>query len=395
MLTQEELAERVGVSEVTVRRWERGNRPYPAFLRALCQALAASPEELGFGSGDLSAGQETMGAEDDVKRRDFLKAAASIGTTLALAPRTPPVGLGRLGATEFDQVRLAVERVTRLERASQYSAARAVLPNVLNACEQLAHAVPDETRRAAWMLLSQAHAVSAWVLIKDDRTADALVSAERAIGVARQADDPILVGAGLRCLGEVHMRAGRQELACDLSVEAAEFVGRSQPADSVNALCVRGAGYLSAAMASARAGDGPAARELLDAAAACGAELGQDVAGAAVFGPTNVQIHQVAVPMDLGDATTALRWAEADQVQIVAGMEERRGRYLIDVARAYAAKRRDAQAARALLMAEDAAAEEVRGHRLTRALLADLLHRERRGTIPELRGLAARCGVLA
>jgi transcriptional regulator with XRE-family HTH domain len=395
MLTQEELAHRVGVSDVTVRRWERGQRPYPVYLRKLCRVLGAQPAELGFGQG---AGPEVRGridVEDDVKRREFLKTAATIGTALAIVPKALTPVLGKIGATEFDQVRLAVGRVIRFERASQYSAARAVLPTVLQATDRLVQDVPDEGRRLALVLASQSRAVSAWVHVKDDRTAEALAAAEKAIEAARQADDPILVGAGLRCLGEVHMRAGRFGLASDLSIEAAEFVGRSDVGDQADALCIRGAGYLSAAMACARSGDDVAAEELLNAAAACARELGQDLSGVAVFGPTNVLIHRVAVPMDLGDALTALRRAEGAPISPSAGMEERHGRYLIDLARAHSARRRDAEAAEALLQAEAVAAEEVRGHRLTRSVLTELLGRERRGAIPELRSLAERSGALA
>jgi len=52
-LTQAELAERVGVAELTVRRWEtEGLRPQPAHVRSLCSALNASPAELGYGTDD-------------------------------------------------------------------------------------------------------------------------------------------------------------------------------------------------------------------------------------------------------------------------------------------------------------------------------------------------------
>lgn len=48
-LTQAELAELIGVAEVSVRRWEAGLRPQPAHIRRLCDVLKASPDQLGFG----------------------------------------------------------------------------------------------------------------------------------------------------------------------------------------------------------------------------------------------------------------------------------------------------------------------------------------------------------
>src|SRR2546421_2943843 len=52
-LTQAELAEQVGVAELTVRRWEtEGLRPQPAHLRRLCAVLGASRAQLGYGQAD-------------------------------------------------------------------------------------------------------------------------------------------------------------------------------------------------------------------------------------------------------------------------------------------------------------------------------------------------------
>src|SRR5438445_2153783 len=52
-LTQAELAERVGVAELPVRRWEtEGLRPQPAHVRSLCSALDVTPAEFGYGTDD-------------------------------------------------------------------------------------------------------------------------------------------------------------------------------------------------------------------------------------------------------------------------------------------------------------------------------------------------------
>ena len=47
LLTQRELATKVGVSWQTISEWERGNmQPRMKHIRALCEALDVTPEEL-------------------------------------------------------------------------------------------------------------------------------------------------------------------------------------------------------------------------------------------------------------------------------------------------------------------------------------------------------------
>lgn len=135
--------------------------------------------------------------------------------------------------------------------------------------------------------------------------------------------------------------------------------------------------------------------ELLEAADSCAGRLGRDMAGPAVFGPSNVAIHKVAVAADLGDFRTALRWAERTVLDLPGGFEERHSRYWIDVARSHVAEKQDVEAVDALLRAETVAPEEVHRHPLSRVVLTDLIGRERKGAVPALRPLARRCRVLA
>jgi len=86
------------------------------------------------------------------------------------------------------------------------------------------------------------------------------------------------------------MRAGRLAMASDLSIEAAELVRRER-LTTADALAVTGAGYLSAAMAFARAGDTTSAGELLEGGGAYAEQLSDGVSMPAVFGPSNVAIH--------------------------------------------------------------------------------------------------------
>lgn len=63
-LTQEEAAELIGVTAITVSRWERGESiPRPFSVPAICKTYAATPEELGLKRNNIR--------ERDGSRRDF------------------------------------------------------------------------------------------------------------------------------------------------------------------------------------------------------------------------------------------------------------------------------------------------------------------------------------
>lgn len=389
-LSQEEMAARLSVPTNSYKRWERGqNAPYPANLRKMAEALKVPTAELG--SFVRSGVRESPYDGDPVNRREFGKGLVGVGLAAVVTELAPRAAADLFRDGELDQLRRGVARLLRFERSSQFSAVRATLPDLLARTAGILADGSDADRTPALALMSQLEAVSAWLHIKDDNCPEAHSAASRALDTARQAQDPILIAAALRCRGEVHMREGAHHLACDGAIEAVDSVDRAG-VHGGNRLTMRGAGYLSAAMACARSGDELGAKELLEAARACANELGQDVAGAAVFGPSNVAIHRVAIPIDLGDSTGALYEVEHNgHLRLPPGFEERGCRYLIDVARAHADKGNDVEAVHSLMEAEHAAAEEVHRHRHARAVVADLLARDGSGS--ELHDLARRCSV--
>jgi transcriptional regulator with XRE-family HTH domain len=294
---------------------------------------------------------------------------------------------------DLQALRPVVDRAMRASLSSDYGALERALPSLIGHAESLTTQAGSDNR-AAQQVLADVYAVAGWTLIKADSPVGAWIAAQRAVQAAERADDVLRVAAATRCLAEVHMRAGNFEEATRSAFLAAMHLECASQDERPIALSLRGAALLSAAAASARRGDSREAHAALKAAAVCAAELGHDRSDlGTVFGPTNVAIHQVAVPIEFGDAHGAACHIAAVQLdRLPKPFTERRARFLIDVARCYAQVRNDGAAIDALIQAERIAADELRHHRLTRELVPRLLTREHRTS--ELRALADRCNLL-
>ena len=278
---------------------------------------------------------------------------------------------------------------------SDYVHLAEVLPGLLGRAELVAMGAGDDERRTFFEpLLSDLYAVAGWVLIKADCPTVAWVAAKRAMHAASAAADCLRSAAATRCMAEVRMRAGDFQDAGRIAFLATAHLDAAPHADRRAALCLRGAAMLSAAAAAARRGDGYEAYTALKAAAAYASELGEDlVVLGAMFGPANVVVHNVAVPVELGRPEEAARNIPSGPVRLPPQFAERNARFLIDIARSHAHTGDDRTAEDALTQAATIAPDEVRHHRLTRQLIGDLLPRSHRSS--KIRALAERCGMPA
>lgn len=145
-------------------------------------------------------------------------------------------------------------------------------------------------------------------------------------------------------------------------------------------------------VATARAGDGKEALAFLDQAWRSARRIGHDRNDFwMTFGPTNVAIHDVAIALEQGDPTRALRHAVAVDPSGLPSLE-RRSSHHVHLAHAHSLRREDDQAVRALLVAEQLNPEGLRYNMLVRELVRSLLRRRRSPT--GLRALAHRLHVL-
>jgi hypothetical protein len=158
-------------------------------------------------------------------------------------------------------------------------------------------------------------------------------------------------------------------------------------------VAIWGALNLAGAVAATRAAQEDTARECMRNAEDAARRLGTDRNDFHTeFGPTNVALHAVSIAVEVGDAGEAIR--RAAMIDASKLSTERRARFLIDVARAYAQRRKVAETVGAVEEAEALAPEQIRSHPFVREMVRDLLRGERRQVQPELRALAQRVGVL-
>jgi hypothetical protein len=308
--------------------------------------------------------------------------AAADSSGLGWQPEVPPKMLSDLCC--------ASAVATDASFMSDYALLARLVPELIGRAELARIHARDDQRATTEQVLSDVYAVAGWTLIKADSPAAAWTAAHRAVRAAEAAEDCLRAAAATRCLAEVHLRAGNFEDAGRIAFLATAHLDTGPQAERRAMLCLRGAAMLSAAAAAARRGDGHEAYTALKAAAAYADEAGDDhVELGTMFGPTNVIIHRVAIPVELGRPAEAIRNIPATGIALPPQLAERRARFLIDVARSFAQTGEDRAAEDAIVQAEKVAPDEVHHHRLTRQLVRDLLRRT--GSSSGVRALASRC----
>jgi hypothetical protein len=380
-----------------IRDWERGRHNLTERYELLyATALDVEPDHLAAGPAVpvVAAPPQPVPTSPVTPRPPGAQWAAGIYDAVI-----HPVEAARSASRFLDSapipavLRHHADTAVAAELAADYARLAAVLPHLIGAAEFASLHATDQHQMHTRSLLADVYTIAGWALIKADAAGAAWIAAQRAIQAAEAAGDMLRAAASTRCLAEVHMRAGEYSDAARTAFLAAAYL-YSAPPDDLATLVLRGSALLSAAAASARRGDAREARASFNAAVSCAEPMQAERSDfGAVFGPVNTAIHRVAVAVELGDHKAAVDASSAvNLTKLPPQLAERRARYLIDVARAHAGLRDDQAAEVALFDAERAAPDELRGHRLTRAVLGDLFTRERKSS--GVRELAARCGVL-
>jgi transcriptional regulator with XRE-family HTH domain len=376
-LSQRAFAEMVGRSETWVSQVERGTRQIDrmSVLQALADALNVPLAELAAESPVIAATHQRPDAAIDIS----LALSSSDALFAVLHEHVKP---------DVDRLANEVARAWGLAHGSHYDELSQLLVGLLPQLESAVRATTGRTQRAMYASLARAYHACAGVLAKMAEPAAAWVAADRAIAAAERAGDPLLMAEGAFRLALVFQASRRFAQVRRTASTAVAALDSRAASGEVAALSLWGALHLQLAIAAARQNDAHTAYTHLDLARTGADRLGADRNDYETeFGPTNVELHTVAVAVELGDAGRALRTAEVLDASALS--PERRGRLLIDVARAHAQRRNVAGAIAAIAEAQQLTPEQVDAHPMVGATVRDLLRSEQ-GRDPDLKALAAR-----
>jgi transcriptional regulator with XRE-family HTH domain len=431
-LTLADLGHRCGYSASQISRYERGVQPLTdvELLRRFGNALAIPHEVFGLVPPNLGLATRHAGLEeslvahlcgprvgrdvqrkdgdDPVRRRELLAGAAGLAGSAALAWSAvgraqvmagSPAGLEDLlysgatgGPVPIATLSEAICTARRDFQTARYDRLAAGLPGLISTAVATRGEAAGREGTAS-SLLADAYIAAANFMIKLNDDPLALTLADRALQAAQVGDDPLTTADARRAVATVLRRIGRRAKAREMLLSAAYEI---QPAGRVSPeqLSMYGTLLATAAYTAAVDGNRLAASELIDEAQAAALRLGQDANYRfTAFGPTNVTLYQTSIAQVLGDNGTAIEHARTVRPAAIP-TAERKGRYWIDVARAFHQWNKPESCYRALLAAERAAPAEVRYRPPVHRITEDLLRADRR-SLPGLREFARRIGVPA
>jgi transcriptional regulator with XRE-family HTH domain len=383
-LSQVKLAGLLGRSESWLSQVERGVRSIDR-ISVLIEVAGA----LNVPITELSPDPLIQEGPDEHPAAQAVRQVLTETVTLDLVAQESPRGR----TPDMEELRARAGQAWELTHRSSYVELASLLPDLIMDSERATRRLTGEDRTAAFSLLAQVYQATAAAMAKLRQVDVAWVAGDRSIEAAERAGEPLLAAAGVFRIAHAFLSGNRIEEALRTALAAADALEPQVATGPPELVALWGALNQVGAVIATRANEEDIARERMRKAEEAAARLGEDRNDFETeFGPTNVALHAVAVAVELGDAGEALRRAapvDASRLSV-----ERRGRFLLDVARAYAQRRKTVEAVRAIEEAEALAPEQVRSHPMVREMVRDLLRGERRRVNPELRRLAERVGVL-
>ncbi|OON82211.1 helix-turn-helix domain-containing protein [Streptomyces tsukubensis] len=380
-VTQEQLAQRAGVSVDTVRKLEQGSRQSARIntLRALARALDVQLERL---VGQPTVTQELSDDGGLIALRDAIQDVSALPGVLADDDIEDPPDEGSWA----DAVRAA----TRLYWAGELSELSSTLPLLLRDGRAVARETGTEP---VWQQLALAYQLAASLAAQAGHPDWAFQAVEKQLAADRKASDPLAEGMGVSTLSWVLLRQGRWEQAQRVAETKADALEPSIRRATAARYAVYGNLLVAAATPAARGGNQSGAQQLLNYAECAATRSGAVRVYGSAFSVTDVRTQQVNIALAGEESRPgeALRLSARVDVGAIS-RPVHAASHRVDVAQAQYETGDGNGALATLLEVESQQPEWIKFQTLAATTVREMLEDERRRNT-RLRGLASRLGV--
>jgi transcriptional regulator with XRE-family HTH domain len=383
-MTREVLGGLVGRSAQWVKDLETGRRQQPKLPMLLRLAESLRVRNLAELTGDSSQPLRLFSGPG----HPALPAVRDAINAIPWADGTPE-------SLEVLQARLDAAWRARHASPDHRTVLGAVLPGLIRDCQRAVLGYSGDDGRRARAIMAGVYNLSQFFLAYQP-AADLLWRvAERAIAAAQESGDARAIGGAVWLLAQAHRDQGEYEAAEDVNRQALELLEPSVADGGPAVMAIYGALMFEAAYTAARAGERGTAWGWWDKADAVAQRLPAGYYDQMTsFSRVVMGAHAVTVAVEAREGAEGLRQARG-AAGLAIPSQPRRGRHLIEVARAYHHAADYPATLGTLGDAYVTAPETVRYNGYARSILAELSTSGPAGRRAEAGELAERVGVLA
>ncbi|MBF6131145.1 helix-turn-helix domain-containing protein [Nocardia brasiliensis] len=383
-ITQQVLADRVGISRGALAKYENGERPVDSRRKLLALASA-----LGVTVGDLTGHEQE---KLDPATAEFHMVVPEIETVLWSRGNVTDTRPMRT----LDELLALTELATKIRNDCDYARLGPMLVPLLT--DAYRHVYEADTAHAerAWDVFGTVAYGIASALRARGYHALAWTAAQEVERAARNVGGPAPIAAAAFSQGQIMLsRPGALPAALATTMGTAERIAAD--VRTVGEIETYGMLHLQASIVAATMGGDPEPH-LMEAVEQANrldrAPAPTSVARNASFGAANVGVWRMSAAMERGEPGQVLALAPQLRLDEIPN-EGRRAQYFVEIGRAYAFQRKYRESLHALLRAEHAAPQHVRSMVHVRELVGHMMRSARRDlTSGDLGKLAQRVGVV-
>lgn len=363
-LTRAVLAGLLGKSESWLKRVELGQLQSPRLPTLLKVAEILKVADL----SDLTGTHGTVETAALITvGHPALPAVRRAIVTAPLVPDGPPPDLAHLRA------RLDLAWRIRHTSPRHRTALAELLPALITDATAATRQHTNGSRQPAYGILAEVMNLSQmFVAYQPDPTLLWRV-AERGLMAAQESGEPATIAAAVWFLGQAHRDAGQWDEATAVVDDALAMLETRLPDADTESISMYGALCFEAAYTAARMGEAGLAWRMWDRAEQTAARLPADhYHRQTSFSRVIIGAHAVTAAVELQTPGEAARFARRTSAAAIPSAP-RRGRHLIEVARAEAARGNDEAVLSTLQAAQESAPETLRYNGYGRRMVLDLL----------------------